>query len=774
MTLTGNVVAAASGGRPAAATAAAWTGKLVSHHVLGGNLNALAKIATLFKVLWRTATCTCCKSWTVDDYKSAGSFHPAVSVKRRRQRDQRLQDTAAGEAKALGKRNHALGDTQRRGVCLSLLLEPTTAEQYGRNVNLNTVWVMQFALESRGATARELAWSDMSVRTFAGMFHDDGNPARLLCTYITATKTTEGITRCIGALPHVDPWVCPVGAIADALVEWCHRPGGTPSAPPVDFTPVFKPDDAELTAAGVTPDLFREAGNNLFFRRWYRILASTGPRGGRLKPMTYRHHSDRVRLLLMAMGVPDWMAKTHVLRAAAASMAKMRGVNELDNKDHGIWSVPIGGGPYENAIPNGAVVKALSGRRPDDVVAPTTPRLEVPVPEELQKTLCPWLEAEEKALSERVAANPVAQDEALKDLFDLIRWLRSVYFQTMAARLESTSIPPSAYINRVPLLQHPLFSTFREQMASTLSAAGEVAAAAVAQVIPPMAQAVRVAVEAVAAASTAETRAIEERLSVRIDAGVSAVNAHTDVGVGRVMTHTTAVGADIQSHMDARFDAMEQDLARQRELLARLLTDDILRDPRARALVRAELVRAPGPAAPTTATAQVLRSATEPAAPVTSPTPAPPICTQLLTDRRNVRTLQAAGKLVGVPIYESMTECVPLLTLAEQPNWGVVLDQYVNGVDGRVSLMEAQQLFGKRWRLCPREPAARRNVIKTFSERSHLHRAFDVEYARRGHAVGKDRILRDLKAKFPAEASLKAVLSRAKREYPVEKGGECL
>jgi len=36
--------------------------------------------------------------------------------------------------------------------------------------------------------------------------------------------------------------------------------------------------------------------------------------------MTYRHHSDRVRLLLMAMGVPDWMAKTHVLRAAAASM----------------------------------------------------------------------------------------------------------------------------------------------------------------------------------------------------------------------------------------------------------------------------------------------------------------------------------------------------------------------------------------------------------------------------------------------------------------------
>jgi len=105
------------------------------------------------------------------------------------------------------------------------------------------------------------------------------------------------------------------------------------------------------------------------------------------------------------------------------------------------------------------------------------------------------------------------------------------------------------------------------------------------------------------------------------------------------MTHTAAVVADGQSHMDARFDAMEQDLARQLELLARLLTDNIVRDPRARALVRAKLVRAPVPAAPTTATAQALRRATQPATPVTPPTPAPPISTQQLTDRRNFRTL---------------------------------------------------------------------------------------------------------------------------------------
>jgi len=139
MTVSGNVVADASGDRPAAETLSAWAEKLGSHHALGGNLNALAKTATLFNVLWRTATCNCCKSWILDDFQSMGSFHPALSVKQRVQRDQGLQDTAVGEAKALGKRNHALEDTQRRGVCLSLLLEPTTAEQYGSNVNLNTV-----------------------------------------------------------------------------------------------------------------------------------------------------------------------------------------------------------------------------------------------------------------------------------------------------------------------------------------------------------------------------------------------------------------------------------------------------------------------------------------------------------------------------------------------------------------------------------------------------------------------------------------------------------
>ena len=124
--MTAGGMATTGGGVFTAAPAAAWEGKLVSHHVVGGNLNALAKVPTLCNVLCHTATCACCKAWTVDDYQSAGSFDVAVSVKRRRQRDQQLQEGAAGVEKAMGKRNHTVSDAQRRGVCLSLLVTPTT------------------------------------------------------------------------------------------------------------------------------------------------------------------------------------------------------------------------------------------------------------------------------------------------------------------------------------------------------------------------------------------------------------------------------------------------------------------------------------------------------------------------------------------------------------------------------------------------------------------------------------------------------------------------
>jgi len=261
----------------------------------------------------------------------------------------------------------------------------------------------------------------------------------------------------------------------------------------------------------------------------------------------------------------------------------------------------------------------------------------------MQRTVYPWIEAVEKAYSARVAANADAAGEALKDLFGLIRWVRFVYFQTMAARLGNESIPPTAYINRPPLLQHPLFAPVHTLMAWKLSAAGEVAAAAVAQVIPPMAAALRVAVEAVAASSAVETNANEERMSQWIDASVAAITAHADASVVGVNKHSSSLGLEVRSHFDARFNAMEHDLARQRGLMARLVTDDVLQDPSARELLREELASASQPAAWSSASAEVLRSASHPAA-IASPFPPLPFAFLEAVSRRPPERAEAAER----------------------------------------------------------------------------------------------------------------------------------
>jgi len=286
---------------------------------LQGNLNALAKVAYLFNLLWRTATYSCCKRWVADEVYSSCCFHPAVAVVGRRKRGRMLQENAAGAAKALGKRDATVSDERRRGANKALLLEPTTALNFRKESMLSKLFTVQFALEARGATTSDLAWSDLAVHEFTGMLAAArGGDPKVLCTYISATKTTEGVVRCIGLLPHVDPWVCPVGAIVDALFSWCHRPGADASTPPVDFAPVFMANDEALIAAGVKPAHFQEAGTDVGFREWQRCLVVPSPNGDHMKAMSYRYHNDPLGKVLMAQGVPDWASRTHLGRCAAA------------------------------------------------------------------------------------------------------------------------------------------------------------------------------------------------------------------------------------------------------------------------------------------------------------------------------------------------------------------------------------------------------------------------------------------------------------------------
>jgi len=259
------------------------------------------------------------------------------------------------------------------------------------------------------------------------MLYANGKGLDVLCCYISVTKTTEGLVRNIGALPHLEPRLCPLGALADALVAMFHPPGGDSSEPVFDFAPVFKPNDVELAAAGVESRHFREAGNTYSFRRWYRVMVEPSASGGALKAMSYEYQNSHRKAVRMAAGMPDLAAKTHLGRKVAAQKVKERGVADGDSRDLGRWSVGIGRGAYDGPIPNLRALLALSGR-PVDCVTPTTSRSAVPVPVVLQNTICTWLEAEETALATRMTADANAVDSALNDFFDITLMTRSVIF----------------------------------------------------------------------------------------------------------------------------------------------------------------------------------------------------------------------------------------------------------------------------------------------------------------------------------------------------------
>lgn len=232
--------------------------------------------------------------------------------------------------------------------------------------------------------------------------------------------------------------------------------------------------------------------------------------------------------------------------------------------------------------------------------------------------------------------------------------------------MATASVPATAYINRHPLLRSPAFAAYRGLMTRTLRSVGDTAASAVEQVIPPLASAVRVAVETVAANTAAEIRGIERSWSHQLDSGVAALKQHTSDRVEEVAVRSVAAAEDLKAHIDARFNRLEAELRRKRALLARLLTDDVVQDPRGRALVREELERELTPAAPGSAVAQVLRGASEVAVSAARPPPPPPrrVCERLTADRDSARALHAAGKLASVPVFESEDEYVPLLPMS--------------------------------------------------------------------------------------------------------------
>jgi len=234
--------------------------------------------------------------------------------------------------------------------------------------------------------------------------------------------------------------------------------------------------------------------------------------------------------------------------------------------------------------------------------------------------------------------------------------------------------------------------------------------------------------------------------------------------VERLEKHTAAGFEDLKEHGNAAMEQVKQlmsaEMARTRSLMARMVEFGAVQDVRARDLLIEDLRRPPPPGLVTlSAWPTVVRAGAAASIPVTA-TPMMEqleVAAALLRDRENVRTLQAKGKLAGVPLFNAHGECVPLMEVMPDLKWGQALDEYGEGRHGTASILDVQQLFGNRWRLRHAEPK-REQFIKLYSERAALCCAFDTEYAHRGGVVGISAVLKSLKQRYgPWDGNSKAV-----------------
>lgn len=282
--------------------------------------------------------------------------------------------------------------------------------------------------------------------------------------------------------------------------------------------------------------------------------------------MPYGYHNDHIKATLVASGVPLWAASTHLCRRAAAQKGKEAGASESDNKQQGLWSTSMAKGAYDAPIPNAVMTLGLSGR-PLTCSAPITRRLEVDVPDELQRTICPWLEEEEAAYAKRVEQNRWNTDEALVNHFQVIRWVRTAYFQTWAARLASGGVPDNSFIHRHPLLSHALFPPLAAILKATLANVTQAAADAVEELIPKLGKSVESALLASAVSATKELQRHEEHLMGRLNASASEVNMRAQANTAAII----AAGASAQQATSAEVAALREEVAQLRTVLSGFL-----------------------------------------------------------------------------------------------------------------------------------------------------------------------------------------------------------
>lgn len=86
------------------------------------------------------------------------------------------------------------------------------------------------------------------------------------------------------------------------------------------------------------------------------------------------------------------------------------------------------------------------------------------------------------------------------------------------------------------------------------------------------------------------------------------------------------------------------------------------------------------------------------------------------------------------------------MPMARKRKWRMALHKYSVGLDGGLRIREVDELFGNKWRL-RKVKAVMERLVKMYSERNSVYRAFETEYGRTGHIRGVKGAVAYLKQK---------------------------
>ncbi|CAK5262885.1 unnamed protein product [Mycena citricolor] len=299
----------------------------------------------------------------------------------------------------------------------------------------------------RGDSTRQLQWSDLFLGSVLAGSEDN---ARVLGILSDNAKTNQtGRLDEFGVLRHRHVEMCGIGALALHFFAHFHILNNLP--------PVFAPQ-------------FEKGCGEYGKRDWYsyHVFFTVNP----MNEMTYATHHGRVVAMHQANDISITKV-THGARPFAAQTARAHGATVSDTKAMGGWN---DNGSFKNCYDRKFPVEALLGAanfkssRPEayhvarDTLCP---------PADLVAQIFPWIETEQKGLTERERADSRCRDLALRQVLATLLWFRTVLLQDMAVLFVKD---PNAKIFSYPPFSSGSFRLFARDSTAAIQRANDEAA----------------------------------------------------------------------------------------------------------------------------------------------------------------------------------------------------------------------------------------------------------------------------------------------------------